>query len=75
MKKELVVGSVEAGFFEVLHRDGLFVAQNPIPRPIEPCRLNILNVDAFEGEEILIAWNYFPDIKGMTIYSIPEMVK
>ena len=54
------------GFFEVqLYRDGLFMAQNSIPRPIEPCQIILLlDVDQFAGEEIVIAWSYASSIKG-----------
>ena len=68
--------SETAGFFEIrLYRDGLFMAQNSIPRPIEPCNIILLDIDGFEGQEILIVWNYLTDIKGMIAYSIPDMVK
>ena len=68
--------SKTSGFFEIrLYRDGLFMAQNSIPRPIEPCKIVLLDIDGFEGQEILIIWNYLTDIKGMIAYSIPDMVK
>ena len=78
MKKGLEFGSLveRTGFFEIqLYRDGLFMAQNSIPRPIEPCTITLLDVDQFVGEDILISWSYATDIKGMIIYSIPDSVK
>ena len=78
IKGDLDFGSLSksAGFYEIrLYRDGLFMAQNSIPRPIEPCNITLLDIDDFEGQEILIIWNYISDIKGMIAYSIPDMVK
>jgi len=78
MKNNLEFGALieGTGFFEVqLFRDGLFMAQNSIPRPIEPCQIILLDVDQFAGEEILIAWSYASSIKGMIIYSLPDLVK
>jgi hypothetical protein len=78
MKEGLEFGSLVegTGFFEIqLYRDGLFMAQNSIPRPIDPCTITLLDVDQFVGEEILISWSYATNIKGMIIYSIPDSVK
>ena len=78
MKNNLEFGALieGTGFFEIqLFRDGLFMAQNSIPRPIEPCQITLLDVDQFAGEEILIAWSYASSIKGMIIYSLPDLVK
>ena len=48
------------------------LAEQLIMQQANPCAIHVLDADAATGLEIIVAWQFSPEIKGFTIYKVPD---
>ena len=48
------------------------LAEQLIMQQAVPCAIHILDADASPGLEMVVAWQFSPELKGFTIFKIPD---